>query len=289
MSVKSKAFVVLTASMVLLSGSQASWAADAKQSKGTPPKTESAQKEQAHKAKIKFESREYDFGTVEQGEKVTHIFQLSNIGTEPLTIDRVQTSCGCTAAVTSSKTILPKENGTIETTFNSSRFHGQIHKTITVYSNDPDEPVIRLTIRGKVVTDIVIIPREMFFGLVDYQKSTTRNILITQGGDTPLEIKKIESDLEFISTEILPGTKGNKKTYTVTVKLSEKAPVGRFEGKLKIHTNLPKHPVIEHKVMGVVRKAKPAAPVNSVPMDEADMPDWVEPLPGEKAPAAKKK
>ncbi|MBI5789608.1 MAG: DUF1573 domain-containing protein [Candidatus Schekmanbacteria bacterium] len=243
-----------------------------------PPKKESP----AANSNITFENLEFDFGSIEQGEKVTHIFNFKNTGKDPLVIDKVQSSCGCTAAILSSKTILPGESGSIETTFNSSRFHGRINKTITVNSNDPDEPVVRLQLTGKVTSELMIIPPdELFFGLIEYKKPAAKSFLLTQGEETPLEVSKAECDLTFVTTEIVPGTQGNKKTYQVMLTVNDKAPLGRFEGTVKIYTNLPKYAVIERKVMGIVKELDNAAASAAAPeqgVKESLLPTNVAPI-----------
>jgi len=279
---KTKILAIITAAVILIPAYHLSWAEPAKTQSGKKQDVKK-QKKTGSKADIHFESREFDFGSIEQGEKIKHVFAFTNAGADPLTIDKVRTSCGCTAAVTSAKTLLPGQKGTIETTFNSSRFHGHIHKTITVYSNDPDEPVVQLKLRGKVAAELVIVPpRELFFGLVEYKKSASKSFLLTQGGNKPLEVTKAECDLDFISTEIVAGSTGKKKMYQVMLHVSEKAPLGRFEGKVKIYTNLPKHVVVERKVMGVVKELQnqPSRGQGKTPL-----PPFVEPLPKAKSTA----
>jgi len=43
-----------------------------------------------------FKETEFDFGTVDQGEKVTHVYKFANTGNEPLIISNAKGSCGCT-------------------------------------------------------------------------------------------------------------------------------------------------------------------------------------------------
>ncbi len=45
---------------------------------------------------IVFASEKYDFGTVEEGSMVQHVFEFTNNGTEKLVIDGVIPTCGCT-------------------------------------------------------------------------------------------------------------------------------------------------------------------------------------------------
>ncbi len=93
---------------------------------------------------------EYDFGEVAQGDKVTHSFRFKNSGDELLEISSVSSSCGCTAALLSSKRIAPGEMGEIRATFDSSRFRGQITKTITLNNNSPLHPQVQFKLKGIV-------------------------------------------------------------------------------------------------------------------------------------------
>ncbi len=104
--------------------------------------------------RVEFESRELDFGEIRQGERVTDTFRLRNVGDDTLVIEKVRTSCGCTAAVVSSQRIAPKEMGEIRVTFNSGRYRGKVGKGVYVYSNDPDNPTVYLTVSADVMPEI---------------------------------------------------------------------------------------------------------------------------------------
>jgi hypothetical protein len=45
---------------------------------------------------ITYPETEFDFGEIEEGEKVNHEFKFKNTGKEPLVISKAQGSCGCT-------------------------------------------------------------------------------------------------------------------------------------------------------------------------------------------------
>ena len=71
---------------------------------------------------IVFAEPVYEFGKVEQGEQVTHMFRFTNQGEQELRIESVKTSCGCTAAVISEEVIPPGKEGTISATFDTTHF-----------------------------------------------------------------------------------------------------------------------------------------------------------------------
>ena len=45
---------------------------------------------------LKLKETEHDFGKIPQGKPVFYSFEIINTGTEPLKLDNVQASCGCT-------------------------------------------------------------------------------------------------------------------------------------------------------------------------------------------------
>ncbi|MCK9426861.1 MAG: DUF1573 domain-containing protein [Ignavibacteriaceae bacterium] len=96
--------------------------------------------------KLQFEKTLHDFGKIKEGSIVDYTFKYKNVGSAPLEISHVRTSCGCTAAVISGKSLKPKEEGTLKVEFDSSNREGVVTRTITLTSNDPLEPQKILTI-----------------------------------------------------------------------------------------------------------------------------------------------
>jgi len=96
--------------------------------------------------KIQFEQTFHDFGKIKEGSVVDFTFKYKNVGSDVLEIKNVRTSCGCTAAVVSGKSLKPNEEGTIKVEFDSANREGAVTRTITVTSNDPTEQQKTLTI-----------------------------------------------------------------------------------------------------------------------------------------------
>jgi hypothetical protein len=82
-----------------------------------------------------FSELQFDFGEINQGDKVEHIFKFENVGTEPLIITNVQTTCGCTAPSWPRDPIAPGQESEIKVVFNSTGKIGRVNKVITVVSN----------------------------------------------------------------------------------------------------------------------------------------------------------
>ena len=90
---------------------------------------------------INFETYEHNFGTIAQGEKVTHTFKFRNIGDGALQITDVTTSCGCTASKYSTEPVKPGESGTVEVIFDSYGREGKQLKSANVWTNCGEKPV----------------------------------------------------------------------------------------------------------------------------------------------------
>ena len=86
-------------------------------------------------SKMEFAEKEFDFGTITQGDKVEHIFTFKNTGKADLLIKDAKGSCGCTVPDYPKDPIKPGAEGNIKVSFNSAHKMGKQHKTVTLTAN----------------------------------------------------------------------------------------------------------------------------------------------------------
>lgn len=103
----------------------------------------------AQKGVMKFAKETHDFGKIEQGKPVTHVFEFKNMGSDPVVINDAQASCGCTKPNWTREPIMPGKTGTVSATFNAAAA-GQFIKTVTVTSNAEAGQTV-LYLKGEVV------------------------------------------------------------------------------------------------------------------------------------------
>lgn len=103
----------------------------------------------ANGAKISFAEMEHQYGTIEKGGNGDCEFTFTNNGNEPLILQTVKASCGCTTPSYTQKPIMPGETGTIKVHYNTNNV-GAFSKTVTVTSNAVDNPRVVLRIKGNV-------------------------------------------------------------------------------------------------------------------------------------------
>ena len=108
----------------------------------------------------------YDFGEVVQGDQVEFTFRFRNAGDEILQISNVRSSCGCTAALLSSRRIGPGEMGEVQAKFDSTQFRGGVTKTISLETNDPQQPELSFSLYGQVKAELVMTPDRIRWGQV---------------------------------------------------------------------------------------------------------------------------
>lgn len=82
-----------------------------------------------------FPVKEYNFGTVIQGEKVSYSFNFTNVGGSDLIINNVKASCGCTTPDWTKKPVAPGEKGFVEIIFDSHGRSGEQKKTVKIFAN----------------------------------------------------------------------------------------------------------------------------------------------------------
>jgi hypothetical protein len=98
---------------------------------------------------FEFAEMEYDFGTINEGKVVEHVFDFTNNGQAPLVISNITASCGCTSPDWTKTPINPGEKGFVKVVFNSTAKSGAQAPTVTIQANT-NPTVTRLRMKGSV-------------------------------------------------------------------------------------------------------------------------------------------
>ncbi|PWN70687.1 hypothetical protein C1631_007820 [Chryseobacterium phosphatilyticum] len=91
----------------------------------------------------------FDFGKIKKGDKVEHVYEITNTGKNPLVISEVKPGCGCTAPDFTKEPIMPGKKGKITLHFDSSNFDGNVQKYADVFAN-VDKAPIKLTFTANI-------------------------------------------------------------------------------------------------------------------------------------------
>ena len=99
---------------------------------------------------MSFGTKYHDFGSIKENSKVETTFKFVNKGKKDLIIKKIKASCGCTVVDVAKRVVNPNETSEIKVVFDVTGRKGSQVKSITVYSNDPANPVQVLTVKGKI-------------------------------------------------------------------------------------------------------------------------------------------
>jgi len=138
------------------------------------------------------------------------------------------------------KEIPPGGVGEIKATFRSKGYNGEVKKSITVETNDPDNARVRLSLSGEVIAEVTVTPRYINFRNVNKDsppKPFHLEIKVREGKG--LKIEEVSADNPYL---VLKEEKKTKDGAVYSVSLAEKVPIGRLTGKILIRTNSKKSP-----------------------------------------------
>lgn len=173
---------------------------------------------------------EYNFGTVFQGESVRHTFIFTNSGDAPLMVEKVASSCGCTAALVSSKQLAPGSSGEIQTSFDSTRFRGEVSKLVYLYTNDPVRPMVQLRIRGVVQEEVVLEPPSVNFGQVAVRQTLKSTVVLTNRGASEVRLSGLQTTAPELVAKLRAAVVGPGEQVEIDLVLTPKPVQGRFSG-----------------------------------------------------------
>jgi hypothetical protein len=139
------------------------------------------------------------------------------------------------------RAIPPGGEGKITLTIDLKDFEGPVWKTATIFSNDPQFPMISLNIQGTVRPQIEIRPAPFvqFRGINESQQAKEVDFITTS---QPFHILRIENTLgEKITYQL--ETLVKERHYRL--KIINRQKIERYSGILRCFTDHPKRPEIQ--------------------------------------------
>jgi hypothetical protein len=105
----------------------------------------------------------FDFGTMEFATTKKHAFVVKNIGTAPLTLKMLGTSCKCTLAELPNNQLQPGDETRVELEWKANDRLGPYSQTATLETNDPRHPSVIFTVDGRVIGSHLLEPSDVTF------------------------------------------------------------------------------------------------------------------------------
>jgi hypothetical protein len=197
--------------------------------------------------RVSTQQTEHNFGDIEAGDVVTHYFIITNTGDDNLLIKHVHATCGCTVAKPEKDALAPGESTKLKVEFNSLGRRGAQEKTVSVNTNDPKKPDLKLKITGNIVpsksaaaiaSPVLYVPKtDHNFGKVKEGKVVEHTFKFTNKGNAILDIKNVRTSCGctaalLSSNQVAPGEEG-----TLKVELDTKNRLGKLSRTVTILSN----------------------------------------------------
>ncbi len=184
-------------------------------------------------------NRTIELGDIVEGDRTPLTWRLENHGNADLIIDRVRSGCGCAVVqlAEGEKVIPPGGVVELKGEFNSRGRRGPQKKGVRVYSNDPEEPSMELSLKATVQVLYNITPASLLnLRGVRRGEAASKTLDIFPGPDRQsVSIKAVEIPDELPLSQVTEelearGARGKRIRFTV----SESASLGLLAGQVKI-------------------------------------------------------
>ena len=220
-------------------------------------------------ARVVVDEPEFDFGEMERGTTRRHSFGFLNEGDAPLQLVQGDTTCKCTISNLERGAIPPGGSANVTLEWEAVTQGDQFRQSATVYTNDPTQERVELTVFGSLVQQIVVEPATLVFSRVPAGESwKSEDVLVysqlrddlhvvehrwkdTETADFyQLEIEpfSMERQIPAVSSLEPPARSGARLSITLQPGL----PVGHFAQRLILSTTLETAQEVEIPIQGRV-------------------------------------
>lgn len=196
--------------------------------------------------RIELETQAFEMGVI-ANDKMAHAeMKIYNRGTAPLRITGVKTSCGCTTGNMRNNVIPPGETGILEIQVDPAKIPGYFTtKTLTLSTNDPANPTLRIQVATHVEPEAVFTPKEFLLGDLAQGEGAEGVIHARQLQEETMEFQRItvRNNSPYITATFEPVPEEDwqvpgKAEYIIRAKLSPDAPAGRYNELIYLQSNI---------------------------------------------------
>ncbi len=207
--------------------------------------------------KAEFDSRDHHFGQMAVGETGSHTFVLKNTGDAPLKVASGPSSCKCTVGKLELKEVPPGETVDVALEWHPPGQAMEFMQTATIWTNDPEQRQIELTITGQVVPEVIRYPEGAWTVTVNENTPTQFKGMILAMLQDSFEITGIETSQPWITVTPRPLTADEvkremgKSGYELNCEIQPQMPVGTFKETVTVRTTIKNHEEFQYEVSGV--------------------------------------
>ena len=138
----------------------------------------------------------------------------------------------------------------VETKLSSDAPVGPLAGYVTVHTNHAKQKLVEIPVSGFVRPVLAVTPPRADFGQIDVKEPQRRVLDVKNFATEAIKVIGVDPPGQGIEAKVEPLEEGRE--YTVRLTLNSGMAKGPFHGKLTIHTDSPKSPVLEVELVGTI-------------------------------------
>ncbi|MBQ9395097.1 MAG: choice-of-anchor D domain-containing protein [Proteobacteria bacterium] len=203
-------------------------------------------------------ARQVTFSKVAVGSSHALPFVVTSVGRDELNVRKIEWegSAAVSLSMTGSELPRPLASQTsmpVSVNFSPTDANPSPKGVIKIYSSDPETPVYELEVVAQQLSPLIhVVPsseEKLIFGQTDKGTTTTRDIVITNVGDLPLNLSEIKlnasDDFSYslVNSASVPVSLAANAADQLTVQVAfTPGSIGKQEGNIVFVSNDPTHP-----------------------------------------------
>lgn len=138
----------------------------------------------------------------------------------------------------------------VDVTVNPGSPLGKIKEKIIIETNDMRYPETEVLVKGMVIGDIKLYPKQIFFGFVECGNESKQSVRLIKHGKKNLQIEKVKNESKFIHVKVITVKKG--KIYDIEATCKTESP-GPLKETIQVYTNSSIQPKFEIPVYAIIK------------------------------------
>lgn len=192
-------------------------------------------------------------------------FTIINHSNQIMKVDRIQTSCGCTASEKNFQDIAPGESSELKIKFDPHGRRGYARWEVLIYTTHPKVPVVMGSFDVEILREGFLSSNELSLGEFQRGLEAKQKLWISPLEYPDFEVKSVEVvvpslnnsfEVKWERAEYDGFYPGKRPAYCIEIMVKKDIPYGRHEGNVVIMTNIPNKEKIEipflAKVSGII-------------------------------------
>jgi len=227
------------------------------------PTTEPKPADPNRQPKVAVQSDTFEFGAMDAGSSAKHDFIFTNQGNANLTLAKGHTTCKCAMANLERAEVPPGRSTKVTLEWKAKGFVGPYKQMATVLTNDTTRPTVTLTVSGRIVSTLKLVPDELVLSSITAGETASGTVAVFDCTAEPLKITGQESleaaTAQFFDVKCVPmkpdevaKQKDAKSGVCVHVNVKPGLPIGTFKQTIRLKTSLAALPSFDVGVKGSV-------------------------------------